>query len=532
MRPAPLIAIALFFAACAQVGNITGGDKDETPPKLIGADPPHLSTHFTGRRIVLQFDERIQLDRVRDRMLVSPPLDVQPDVRITGARNVTIDLNAPLKPNTTYSFGIGEAVKDLTEGNPAKGLVHVISTGSFVDSLVVAGVVTNAFTGEPEKEVLVMLHAMDDTTTVRTGRPAYAGRSDAEGRFVLRHLRQGSYRPYALRDKNANYRFDLPNEEIAFLDAPVQAMLEDSLLVVHDLRLFAERGKVQQVRGSNVTADGALRLVLAKPAEDLVLRDVARTGGLLSWRTEWNLDRDTVLCWPSDTTELREGRYEVRIDGTVTDSVRYRPVQRMPFHTGLRPQVREEAGGAVVRIRAARPLVSLDTTRITLVQDSIPLSFTATLDPAAPRTLLIRTDIAPGGSASLTMLPKAVRDIYAGSNDTLRTGVGRAAEQSTGTLRIKLAPGEGVQGPFILQLLDMQGRVVREAYPPPEGGTVTWERLGPGNHTLRLIADANANGRWDTGDLDSGLQPEQVWRYEGTLNVRAAWDLGIDWVLK
>jgi hypothetical protein len=204
----------------------------------------------------------------------------------------------------------------------------------------------------------------------------------------------------------------------------------------------------------------------------------------------------------------------------------------MPFHTGLRPQVREVADGAVVHIRAARPLVAVDSTRITLVQDSIPLTFGASFDPADPRTLVIRTDIAPGGSASLTMLPRAVRDIYGGSNDTLRTGVGRAAEQSTGTLRLKLAPGEGVRGPFIVQLLDMQGRVVREASPPKEGGTVIWERLSPGNHTLRLISDANANGRWDTGDLDAGLQPERVWRYEGTLNVRAAWDLGIEWVLK
>ena len=525
----PLLA-ALLFSACAQVGQITGGDKDETPPVLLAADPPHLSTNFSGKRIVLQFDERIQLDRVRERMLVSPPLEVPPDVRIAGGRNVVIDLNAPLKPNTTYTFGIGEAVKDLTEGNAAKGLVHVISTGPYVDSLAIAGTVVNAFTGEPEKEALILLHLPDDTVTVRTGRPAYAGRSDANGRFILRHLREGQYLLHALRDKNSNFRYDLPNEEIAFLDAPIAAAPIDTAMTLHDLRLFIGLSKVQQVREARVIPDGALRLVLAKPAQEIVLRDLARTGGRLQWQPEWSTGRDTVLCWPSDTTELQAGRYAVRIDGVDMDTVRYRPTQKMPFHTKLQARLQEEPEGALVRIRSSRPMTNVDAQRVLLLlRDSLPEPFTVVLDSADHRNLLLRSALPPGASATLTLLPKAVADIFGGYNDTLVTGIGRAAEQSTGTVRVKLEASERLAGPFILQLLDTQGRVVRQRLLPALGTTVVWERLNPGNHNLRLIEDANANGRWDTGDLDTGLQPERVLRYSGPLNVRAAWDLGVDW---
>ncbi|MDX9751735.1 MAG: Ig-like domain-containing protein, partial [Flavobacteriales bacterium] len=163
-----LLATALLAFGCAQVGDLSGGPRDEAPPRLIAAEPPNGSVHFGADRIVLRFDERITLDRVRDRLLVSPPLDAPPDVRLAGPRNVLIALNAPLRPGTTYSFAIGEAVKDLTEGNIAAGLTYVMSTGSALDSNMVGGLVVDAFDGTPEKDVLVVLYHHEDTATIRT----------------------------------------------------------------------------------------------------------------------------------------------------------------------------------------------------------------------------------------------------------------------------------------------------------------------------------------------------------------------------
>jgi hypothetical protein len=522
------LLIWLLLAACAQVREITGGDKDEDPPILLAAYPPHLSTNFTGQRIVLQFNERIQLDRVRDRLLVSPPLAEQPTVRITGAKNVTIDLNAPLKENTTYTFAIGEAVKDLSEGNAASGLTYVVSTGDVVDSMLVTGNVVNAYTGKPEKEVLVSLYATDDTAKVRSSRPAYATRSDAEGRFALKHLRPGSYRAYALRDQNANFRYDLPNEEIAFLDSLVVLDPTDSIAPFHTLRLFREVSAVQALRESRVLADGAVRLVLAKPGEDLSVRDVARSGGTLTWTNAWSETRDTVLLWPSDTTALTLGRYELRSGGVILDTIRYRMVERMPFATGLRARVVELENEAMVDVRAARPIAEVDTSRIRIVRDSLALPYTLERDSVDQRLVHLRTDLPPGSEAVLVLLPKAIRDIYGGENDSLRTGLGRAAEKSTGTLRIRLEHATHPLYPRILQLLDAQGNVVRRSTVESGLNTVVWERLMPGNHTLRMIMDRNGNGRWDTGALDQELQPEQVLSFGETINVRAAWDLAVD----
>lgn len=527
-----LLVLPVLIASCAQVRDLTGGDKDTVGPQLVSAEPPQLNTNFQGDHITLRFDERVKLERVRERLLVSPPLETPPDVRISGARDVVIELKAPLKENTTYSFAIGEAVQDLAEGNPAAGLTYVVSTGDVVDSLMVMGAVTDAFKGTGEKDVLVLLYPANDTVAFSTGRPDYATRTDSAGTFVLGHLRPGKYSVRALRDQNANYRYDLPNEEIAFVQDPAEANSVDTLTRPVELRLFREASPVQQLREARVTVDGALRVVLARPAQELSLRDISRTGGTLSWSIDWNATRDSLLIWPSDTTALKDGNYEVRTETGVVDTVRYRPAQRMPFFVSLRSGTQEVGGTTTTTLIASRPLASIEPGLFSILRDSTRATVSVLQDSTDKRLLRLNTDLAPGSSAVLTALPKAVRDIYGGHNDTLRVGIGRAAEKSTGTLRVQLAMDGGSTEAFILQLLDQQGRVVQERTLNGSGPALVWERLVPGNHTLRLIKDLNANGRWDPGSLRAGLQPESVWRYPETVNVRAAWDLGVVWKLQ
>jgi len=526
-----LLIPILLLTACAQVGELSGGEKDSTAPRLLRSTPEQAGTGYNGDRILLEFDERIQLDRVRDRLLVSPPLTTAPTVRLSGARSVEIQLNAPLEEDRTYTFSIGEAVKDLTEGNQASGLDLVFSTGDALDSLNLAGSVLSAFNGTPEKDVLVVAYAQGDSSSLRSGKPLYATRSDQLGQFVLRHLRAGSYELHALRDKNTNYRYDLPNEEIAMLDSAVIAGPLDSTITAHALRLFLEPSATQRVREYRVVPDGALQVTLTLPAQQAKVRDIARTGGSLDWTPEWSTRRDTVMLWPSDTTALKEGNYELTMDGMVVDTLRYRPIGRMPFHTTLRIRAIDEGRDALVKLISSRPIVSFDTARMTLSVDSVPLAFSVERDSVDQRTLTLRSALRAGDNARLTLLPKAVRDIYNGSNDTLVSALGRAAVKATGTLRIAMVTPTGTSGSYILALIDGQGRAVRSDVLTSEGATLTWERIPPGTYEVRCIADANLNGRWDEGSLAARRLPELVFRHPDPVNVRAGWDLRLDWVL-
>jgi hypothetical protein len=61
---ARLLIPTLLLTACAQVGELSGGEKDSSAPRLLRSIPEQAGTGFSGDRILLEFDERIQLDRV------------------------------------------------------------------------------------------------------------------------------------------------------------------------------------------------------------------------------------------------------------------------------------------------------------------------------------------------------------------------------------------------------------------------------------------------------------------------------------
>lgn len=532
VRSAPCIAIAALLAGgCAQVREITGGPKDEQGPSFEEASPPMGSVHFSDDRFVMRFNERVQVKRPKGGLLVSPPMDPPPSIAVSGAREVTVSWKGELRPNVTYSFAVGEAIADLAEGNAARGLTYVLSTGDAVDSLEIHGTVTHAFTGAEIEDALVLAYEEGDSAAFTQGRPAYITRTDKEGRYALTHLPERGLRIAALKDLNGNYRFDLPAEEIAFaLGAVMPSASSDSTRLSESLRLFQEASTVQRILNSNVTEDRALRMVLALPAERIALRDIAREGGKLTWSAEWSTLRDTVLLWPSDTTALGDGRYAVSTEAGALDTLRYRPLRPMPFVLDVKAKAKT-GPGKPIRLRASRPLSEVNEKAILLRMDSTEIPFSALRDTSDSRALLIVAKGELPQNASLTLLPKALRDIYDGTNDTLRFAAGMTPTSAFGTLRLTLEGGEGLC-PCIVELLDARGTVVRRAMSAMPGERVSWERIEPGNHSLRLIADTNGNGRWDAGRWAGRRPPERVLLHAEPVNVRAAWDLGITWKVK
>lgn len=529
MRSIAPLLVALLLTACAQVRELHGGEKDTEAPVLLAAQPPNGTIHFQSERIVLRFNERVKLDRVRDRLLISPPLDRTPDVTVRGGEDVVIDLRAPLAPNTTYTFNIGEAVTDITESNAAGGLTYVISTGDFLDSLQMHGSVIDAFTDQPEPDMLVVLHADTDTAGFSRGRPAYFTRTDKQGGFVLRNLREGRYRIHALQDQNANFKNDLPNERVAFLDTRVHPV--DS--TAHVLRVFLPLASVQQVKEAVVQPERSWRLVFARPIDTLSLTSIDRTGGVLEWRQERNTTLDTILFWPSDTTLLSGQRFEVRDASGIIDTLTYRPARKMPFNLDVK-----YLRGVEDRITflASRPVRSIDQQKVIIHIDSNSITTdhietVLDIDTIDPRRLTLAMNLALDRKLALELLPGAVTDIYGGSNDTLRLAFGSVLPQETGDLRVNLTADSlaPVTGPFFLQLLNSQGGVLRTLPVPALPFRADLPATPSGVYTLKLVRDEDGDGRWSTGSLREHRQPERVFRQGGEVNVRAGWEVVVDW---
>ena len=53
--------------------------------------------------------------------------------------------------------------------------------------------------------------------------------------------------------------------------------------------------------------------------------------------------------------------------------------------------------------------------------------------------------------------------------------------------------------------------------------------IKPGEYDIYLTVDNNKNNLWDTGNFILRKLPETIYRYKETLNIRANWNLEIDW---
>ena len=217
----PLSFLALFFLAeCAKIGSPSGGPRDIAPPVLLKSKPLNRSTDFSGQQVELTFDEFINPQGMSQELVVSPPLEQSPEVRMRG-KTLIIEFLESLRENTTYTLSFGETIKDLNEGNILRNFEFVFSTGDKIDSLGVLGMATQAFDlafPESEDPFFAMLYSNLSDSAPLLEIPDYVGKITTQGAFLINNVRPGTYRLFALQDMNRSYMYDIPEEMIGFLD--------------------------------------------------------------------------------------------------------------------------------------------------------------------------------------------------------------------------------------------------------------------------------------------------------------------------
>ena len=204
MRPIPkyiaILIVIIGFYACASTGMPDGGPYDETPPKFVRANPEPNAINNKRKKISIEFDEFIKLDKASEKVIVSPPQNETPEVKVSGKR-VLVEFFDSLKANTTYTIDFGDAIVDNNEDNPLGNFAYSFSTGESIDTMEISGTVLNAADLEPVKGIQVGIHKdLNDTAFSKIPFDRIS-RTDSRGHFNIKGIAPGTYRVYALMDE-------------------------------------------------------------------------------------------------------------------------------------------------------------------------------------------------------------------------------------------------------------------------------------------------------------------------------------------
>jgi hypothetical protein len=512
--------------ACANIVPPAGGERDENPPLLIAeTSTPNLQTRFVPQPIELAFNEWIILDDVFNQVLISPPLAKRPAFSIKKKSViVTFDEGEVLLPNATYTINFGDAVKDLTEKNPAENLKFVFSTGDQIDSLFVTGTIREIATRKPLKDALFMLYAEAKDSVVYQERPFYFAKSNKEGAFRIDNIREGAFKAFVLLDDNLNYLFDNNSERIAF---------PDSLLVVSEggktgllLEVFANEPKLR-----------LLETRLPQPGlVQLLFNDIPQKATLEYADSAFSpivaFDGDTLNFWYARFTDSLRHLYflppgENEHDTVVVDPVLTKPLPPLQM---LRPSSRPiiQNPGKDLVLRFNHPIDTLDQTNWKLLRDTLgeAVTFSAVIDTLERRNVIIRFPWQENMSYVLEGLPQGCKDIFGQPNDTLSIPFFTGAFKDFGNIILKISDMLPEKN-YRFELREKSGSLI-EAF--SVSGTETQEiqirALPSGQYNLNFYEDTNRNGRWDTGNYGLAKQPERILLRELD-QLRKNWDLEV-----
>ena len=579
-----LLFITLFILvhACASIGRPDGGPYDDAPPLFLKSTPEPYATNNKRPRINIEFDEFLKLEKVNEKVIISPPQVQQPEIRARGKR-VLVNLLDTLKENTTYTIDFGDAITDNNEGNALDNFTFTFSTGDQIDTLTVSGTVLEASNLEPIKGILVGLHSNLTDTAFTTLPLERVGRTDSRGRFSIRGIAPGEYKIYALMDADQNFAFTQKSEALAFQnDSTITPWVEerlrqdttwiDSLTIdtiierkyTHYLpddillRAFKEEFYSQYLTKNERLIPEKFSLYFNAHADTLPTLNGLNFNSENAFIIEKTPKNDTIHYWIKDTLLVQQDTLAIELTYLYTDTLNQlvpktdtlrmvsKQKKQEPKETKKKKRGKEEVeetifynittqSGSSIDIYAnltftmQEPLASYDPANIHLSQkiDTLwnEVDYIFEQDSLELRRFNLSCDWEPGGEYQLLIDSTTFISLYGlHSNKIEQTFKVRNLDEY-GHIYFNIT---GLNGkPAYVELLDVKDQVVRTV--TVENGKADFYFLQPGKYGARLIEDINNNGKWDTGDYKEKRQPENVYYYPDFIEFMANWEATQDW---
>ena len=533
-----LLAYTWSSTSCATIGSPGGGGKDTLAPSVIQCDPPNLSValnesgerllSFDGKRVLLEFDEYYVLKNPSTQIYLSPPTDGELEFKQKG-KKLYVQLPDSLKAATTYTLNFGSSLTDLTEGNVQNRFKYVFSTGTFIDSFHVQGIVVDAYTQKAKKNMTVALYEFPDSMTEQSfdsiplqTKPSFIGITDEEGFFSVDFVRSGMYKLLSFDDKNSDLVYNPGSEAFAFSK---ESVVSDSLPRVF-LRSSVEEQTPELRKPSHVDW-GKIQVPFSAPVRELQwFPPLEGDTAMKEFAVRINPAADTMsFFW--DSHSLDSLRIPITWNDTISDTAlirmrNYDAPERMVFQLNVNPQLDPTDS---LQLIAARPFRIIEP-GITLRSRKDSTEHTVQGATAFKFSHPLGIGYTEPGTSELEILPGQLEILGGVLNpDTLILSWKMWKPQDYAELLIE-AQVEG-DFPMIFELMK-KGKVIRRL---PFKGHLS-ERmihLPPGEYRLQILEDLDSNDRWTPADWEARRQAEKMFYYDEPVTLKANWEVECVW---
>ena len=578
-----IIAAAVMYS-CANIGNPSGGPIDKTPPIFMRSNPTPNAVNVKDRKIEIFFDEIVTLKDPSTKIIVSPAQTEMPRMSALG-RKVTVELVDSLLPNITYTIDFSNSIQDNNEGNAIDNFAFAFSTGSVIDSMRVSGYVLDSRTLEPMQSVVVGLQSNLADSAFHKEKLQRVALTNDRGQFTIRNVSPGSYHIFALKDLDRDYKFGNPTEDIAFLDSiivPSIGSREAADTVYNDLNeidtimratrpayfpndillsMFNEDRKSQYL-ANNLRVDSTrISLTFAAASDTLPsLSIVGRNDVPDQWYTlERSQTNDTLtywirpphlvsadtlivattylrtdtasnLSWGTDTLKFTFQRQKAKKKkkNEETDSLeQIRFMELHPLANGTQEVYAPlllQTGTPIERYSREAFHLQRKLQNDTIFYPAEIKSIALRDSTLSRRDLMLKVDWEPGAAYTLAVDSLAMTDIYGLQTKPLKVDFNVRKMEEYGNIVFNIP---AVRDSAIVELLDGTEKIVLRA--PVKSHRAELLNLLPGKYYARLFIDRNGNGKYDTGNYDMHLQPEETVYYPGAINLKKNWDVEQTW---
>ena len=522
----------LVFVRCATPSYPTGGERDSTPPKVLSVSPPDSMLNFVGNEIVFKFNEFVQIENPQQTVLITPSPKEFPSI-VARKKELVIKFKEALLDSTTYSISFNNGLKDLNEGNPLENFTYVFSTGPTLDSLILKG---NLFFSEtttfPPNTFVGLYKNLDDSVLYKQ-KPDYIFNLKSEGPFQFNNLKAGSFRCFALSDKNFNFIYDLPSEFVGFAK-DIIIISADSVQTL-DLTLFKSlESKFRISNYSNTFTNGGGFIELNKPIDfntKWALKESNNSLKILF--SELNEERNIINFWVDNLKEKVNYKLGLFIKDEMVDSINVvsKSISESNSFLSLtttqlnKLKVVDIKPDNILILKSSIPLDSNQCLNEAFLMDSISRRVKK-IDYLVDNQFITINDVVLDTSYNQLIFPKNTLVSFNGlTNDSIVFNLKSVKANDLGSLKLSFElPSDSIN--YIIKIYNTNAGF-SEIIRVNKVSNFIWfkENLFPGNYNLEIVFDENFDGLFTNGSINDFKMPEYKFSYSKPITLKNNWDL-------